>query len=124
MQIIYDESIPANDQPLVMTRGDHERVEMHLRQDEQRHYTLFAFAGDHRRPARTQQQGPYHCLDQANGARRAIAAALRTQGYRVSDDVHPVWCLEAQRCINALRDAHEQFPVSYKFDPKDVYLDW
>ena len=25
MQIIYDESIPANDQPLVMTRGDHER---------------------------------------------------------------------------------------------------
>lgn len=123
MQIYYDESIPANDQPLVMTRGDHERVEMHLRLDEQQHYTLFAYAGDHQRPARTQQQGPYHSLEQANGARRAIAAALRTQGYRLADS-HPVWCLEAQRGINELREAHQQFAVNYKFDPNDVYLDW
>ncbi len=123
MQIHYDESIPANDQPLVMTRGDHERVEMHLRLDEQHHYTLFAFAGNHQRPARIQQQGPYHCLEQANGARRAIASALRVQGYQLGD-AYPVWCLEAQRGIKALREAHQQLPVSYKFDPKDVYLDW
>lgn len=123
MNLHYDVSIPVNDQPLVLMRGEQERVEMHLRRDDEGLFALFAFAGTGLQPERTQQQGPYHSLDQALGARRAIAGALVRQGFEVSG-AHEIWGLSAQRAIREVRRAHERYRASYKFDPKDVYLDW
>lgn len=123
MNFHYDVSIPACDRPLVLMRGRRDRVEMHLRRDEEGHFTLFAFAGANGHPERTQQQGPYHSLEQALGARRAIASALLRQGFQVSD-AHAMWALAAQRGIREVRREHERYRASYRFDPKDVYLDW
>lgn len=125
MNLHYDVSIPAHDQPLVLFRGDRERVEMHLRRDEEERLTLLAFAGSGLHPEREQRQGPYLSPEQACAARRAIAGALINQGFRLADDREPaIWALQAQRVIKAIREAHERYKASYKFDPKDVYLDW
>ena len=123
MNLNYDASIPASLQPLVLRRGQGERIEMHLRRDEEDRFTLFAFAGSGAQPERTQQQGPYHSAEQALGARRAIATALVRQGYAVSE-VHDIWSLVAQRAMREVREAHARYKASYAFDPNDVYLDW
>lgn len=123
MNLQYDVSIPVSDQPLVLRRGEQDRVEIHLRRDEGGRFALFAFAGSGLQPERTQQQGPYHSLQQALGARRAIAGALLRQGFAVSE-AHEIWALTAQRAIREVCRQHERHRVSYQFDPKDVYLDW
>lgn len=124
MLIDYDARISSDRRPLVLCRDDGQRVEMHLLRDEAECFALFAFAGDGERPQRQQQQGPYHSPEQALGARRAIATALLRQGYRPVPDEPAIWALAAQRAVRALREEHRRYWVSYRFDPKDVYLDW
>ncbi|UTF59912.1 hypothetical protein [Gilvimarinus sp. DA14] len=100
------------------------RVELHLRRDEDDIATLLAYAGVGPQPDKSNVQGPYQRLDQAIGARRAIARQLQSQGYEYLPDEYPQWSLQAQRDINAMRNIKSGSKVDYRFDPKDVFLDW
>lgn len=124
MQIDYDRRISSDRGPLVLLGPEGERVEIHLRQDDEAHFALFAFAGSGAHPGRRRAQGPYHSLDQALGARRAIASALLRQGYAPAGEELAIWALAAQAEVRTLRERHRQSRASYRFDPKDVYLDW
>jgi len=124
MKLQYAKAIPSDTAPLVLVNGEGRRVEIHLRHDEAGLFTLLAFSGDGNWPERSTSQGPYYRIDQASGARRAIASALMIQGYVVDEAGYAIWNLAAQRSINALCESHRQHPVDTRFDPKDVFLDW
>lgn len=115
--------IPDTADPLVLQYRER-RVELHLRRDDNDIATLLAYAGSGPKPDKSSAQGPYQRLDQAIGARRAIARQLLNQGYEYLSDEHPMWSLRAQRDINAMRDIKSGSAVDYRFDPKDVFLDW
>ncbi|WP_341937280.1 PA4575 family protein [Marinimicrobium sp. C2-29] len=123
MRIQYSLTVPSGSAPLVLTSGPR-RVEIHLRHDEAGLFALIAFAGEEGPPERTIMQGPFQSLEEAVGARRAIATPLLEQGYCVDSDTYPIWTLAAQRSINAVREGHRANVVNYRFDPKDVFLDW
>jgi len=124
MKLQYATSVPPDTAPLVLVNREGRRIEIHLRHDEAGLFTLLAFSGNGNWPERSTSQGPYYRIDQAAGARRAIASALMAQGYAVDEDGYPIWSLAAQRDINALCESHRQNPVDTRFDPKDVFLDW
>ena len=86
--------------------------------------TLLAYAGSGPQPDKSSLQGPYQRLEQAIGARRAVARQLQNQGYEYLSDELPMWSLRAQRDINAMRHIKSDSAVDYRFDPKDVFLDW
>lgn len=123
MRLQYDPTIPSGSAPLILRCGPR-RVEIHLRRDEENLVALLAFAGEEGPPERTVIQGPFQSMEQAVGARRAIAAPLLERGFEVDREVHPIWTLAAQRSINAVREGHRANVVNYRFDPKDVFLDW
>lgn len=123
MRIHYSLTVPPGSAPLVLKCGAR-RVELHLRRDEAGRVALIAFAGEEGLPERTIMQGPFQSVEEAGGARRAIATPLLEQGYCVDGDTHPIWTLAAQRSINAVREGHRANVVNYRFDPKDVFLDW
>ncbi|MDO3383654.1 hypothetical protein [Gilvimarinus algae] len=116
-------TIPDSAEPLVLEKNDW-RVEIHLRRDEDEIATLLAYAGREHTPERAMHQGPFQRIDQAIGARRAIVGAMLADGYRLLEEELPIWTLNAQRDINSIRERKELSSASYKFDPKDVFLDW
>ncbi|MCP8899296.1 hypothetical protein [Gilvimarinus xylanilyticus] len=115
--------IPDTPDPLVLQYRER-RVELHLRRDDDDIATLLAYAGSGPQPDKSSLQGPYQRLEQAIGARRAVARQLQNQGYEYLSDEHPMWSLRAQRDINAMRHIKSDSAVDYRFDPKDVFLDW
>lgn len=126
MRLFYDKSIPATSQALVLRSAESWRVEIHVRHDEDGSSTLLALAGGDgdRAPAKTLLQGPYHHPDQATAAKRAIVAQLKEDGFEPLVDEHPHWSLHAQRSINAVREQKALAAGDYRFDPRDVYLEW
>lgn len=124
MRLNYNTTIPSDPAPLVMSRAERERVEIYLHPDEEGLITLFAFAGGDGQPERSTAQGPFYRMEQAVGARRAIADSLLEQGYRLDPQRHTIWALQAQRELKQLRESHKSNAVDYRFDPKDVFLDW
>lgn len=110
---------------LILVSDLDQRIEMHIRRDEDGTTTLYAFSGAHGElPTRDIQQGPFQSHDQAVGARQAIAAELLASGFRVLHHEPPIWQLPLQRQLNEARQLREAAKVNYRFDPKDVYLDW
>jgi len=101
-----------------------QRIELHIRSDEDGTVTLYAFSGPlEQQPDRHIQQGPFQRREQAVGARRAIAAELLAAGFRV-DKGAAIWLLPLQRHLNAARQQRLASTVNCRFDPSDVYLDW
>lgn len=126
MRLHYDKTIAADTQPLVLSGSGDLRVEIHIRCEPEGSATLLAFSGLHQsgEPAKSLQQGPFHRVDQAIAAKRAIVAQLKDAGCVVSEHQHPLWSLAVQRAINASRKQRAEAAGDYRFDPKDVYLDW
>lgn len=126
MRLRYDPTIPAAPGPVVMLGPTGQRVEMHIREDEDGTATLVALSGpdSYTPPKGICQQGPYHLRDQAVAARRAIAAQLKHAGFRYAQDEYPRWYLAVQRSINDARKIRGESAGNYRFDPKDVFLDW
>ncbi|MDQ2076916.1 hypothetical protein [Marinimicrobium sp. ABcell2] len=126
MRLRYDKTIPADPAPLVLTKPEGQRVEIHIRVDSDGSATLLAFGGrEHQSPPdKTTQQGPFLVFDQAVAAKRAIVAQLKDAGYKVADDQYPLWSMAVQRSMNELRKHKQETAVDYRFDPKDVFLDW
>lgn len=126
MRLRYDTTVSSDPSPLVLTRPDGLRVEIHFRRDEDGSVTLLAFSGREEQgaPTKTLHQGPFVRYDQAVAAKRAIAAQLKDDGFTVSEDAHPLWSMAVQRSINEARRKREAAAGDYKFDPKDVFLDW
>jgi hypothetical protein len=126
MRLHYDKAIAADARPLVLTGSGDLRVEIHIRCDPKGTATLLAFSGmyENGEPAKALQQGPFHRVDQAIAAKRAIVAQLKDAGCVVSEDQHPVWSLAVQRAVNESRKQRAEAAGDYRFDPKDVYLDW
>lgn len=125
MRLRYDTTIAADATPLVLLGPDVTRVEIHLRCEPDQTATLLAFSGRHGQPPeKTLQQGPYQLFDQAIAAKRAIAAQLRDSGFTLAKEQHPQWSMAAQRSINEQRAQKKTHAVDYRFDPKDVFLDW
>lgn len=126
MRLYYDPSIPADSGPVVMLGPAGQRVEMHIREDEDGTATLIALSGpdSDTPPKGVRQQGPYHLRDQAVAARRAIAAQLKDTGFRHAQDEYPRWSLAVQRSVNDARKIRGESEGNYHFDPKDVFLDW
>ncbi|MGQ9426683.1 PA4575 family protein [Gilvimarinus sp. F26214L] len=125
MRLRYDLSLPADPAPLILDGPDDRHVEFHIRRDPDQTVSLVAMSG--RRgadPDRITQQGPYHRPEQAVAARRAIAAELKRSGFQLANDRIPLWSLSAQRQLNATRRHKAALQLDYRFDPKDVYLDW
>jgi hypothetical protein len=126
MRLRYDNTIPADPAPLVLSKPGGQRVEIHIRVDPDGSATLLAFGGheNHSPPEKTTQQGPFLVYDQAVAAKRAIVAQLKDAGYELAADQYPLWSMAVQRSINELRKHKEDSAVDYRFDPKDVFLDW
>jgi hypothetical protein len=124
MRLRYDTAVSADAKPLVLIGPQETRVEIHLREEPDASASLLAFSGlAGGQPQKTVQQGPYQTLDQAIAAKRAIAAQLKDAGFAQSEQ-HPLWSLNAQRNINSQRVEKQRSAVDYRFDPKDVFLDW
>lgn len=117
--------IPNTPDPVILTKNTR-RVELHLRQDENGIATLLAYssAASLPTPERATAQGPYQNMDQAIGARRAIIQQLLNDDFQLQRDEHPIWSLNAQRDIKQMRSLKAHSQVDYRFDPKDVFLDW
>lgn len=125
MRLRYDKTVPADPAPLILAGPDARRVEIHIRLDEDHTATLLAFGGyDEGAPVKTAQQGPYQVYDQAVAAKRAIVAQLKDAGFKLAEQQHPLWSMAVQRSINRLRKQKRDSAVDYRFDPKDVFLDW
>lgn len=126
MRLRYDKSITGDANPLVLSGPEQLRVEIHIRRDPEGTATLLAFSGSQEsgEPQKTLQQGPFHRLDQAIAAKRAIVAQLRDAGFIVADQQHAMWSMAVQRAVNASRQQKAEAAGDYRFDPKDVYLDW
>ncbi|MCW8196669.1 hypothetical protein F6455_17895 [Proteobacteria bacterium 005FR1] len=126
MRLRYDKSITPDAKPLVLSGPEQLRVEIHIRRDPEDTFTLLAFSGpqDSGEPQKSLQQGPFHRLDQAIAAKRAIVAQLRDAGFEIADQQHAMWSMAAQRAVNASRKEKAEAVGDYRFDPKDVYLDW
>ncbi len=128
MKLDYDDSIPGGDEPLVMINEEsRRRVEIHIRTDSDRKSILFACMGrELKRPEEIVQveQGPFESLPHAVAAKRAIASQLKQRGFKVTPDRHAVWEVQVQKGINKIRQLKSESKGNYKFDPKDVFLDW
>lgn len=55
---------------------------------------------------------------------RAIVAQLKDIGYEVAEEQLPLWSMVVQRAINEMRQRKRETELDYRFDPKDVFLDW
>ncbi|WP_020208200.1 hypothetical protein [Gilvimarinus chinensis] len=117
--------IPNTPDPVVLTKNTR-RVELHLRRDEDNITTLLAYAGaaSLSTPERATAQSPYQNMDQAIGARRAIIQQLLNGDFQLQREGYPIWSLHAQRDIKQMRSLKVHSQVDYRFDPKDVFLDW
>jgi hypothetical protein len=126
MRLRYDKSISADAKPLILRGPEQLRVEIHIRRDPQDTFTLLAFSGleDKGEPQKNLEQGPFHRLDQTIAAKRAIVAQLRDAGFEIADQQHAMWSMAVQRAVNASRKQRAETAGDYRFDPKDVYLDW
>lgn len=126
MRLRYDKSVSPDPAPLVLNGPDGLRVEIHIREDQDGSATLLAFSGREGQspPEKTTQQGPYQVYDQAVAAKRAIVAQLKDAGFDIPDDQYPLWSMAVQRSINEIRQQKQDSEVDYRFDPKDVFLDW
>lgn|SRR5690554_900687 len=126
MRLRYDTTVPAGPAPLVLTKPGGRRVELHIRVDPDGSATLLAFGGraTQNPPQKTTLQGPFQVYDQAVAAMRAIVAQLKDAGYDVAEDQFPLWSMAVQRTINEARKRKHESAVDYRFDPKDVFLDW
>lgn len=109
---------------LVLSSAE-QRVEMHIRCDDDGLCTLYAFSGEPARfPRRRLQQGPFQRREEAVGSRRAVARSLLEAGFEVSRSQTPLWLIPLQREVNTARRQRRESSVDCRFDPKDVYLDW
>lgn len=119
-----ENSIPNSKEVVILTLDDW-RVEIHLRQDDGGITTMLAYSGRKKFPERSSLQGPFQCVDEAIGARRAIILELFQQGYGLVAGECPVWSLQAQRDIKAARDIKHESSLNYQFDlARDVFFDW
>lgn len=126
MRLRYDTTVPAGPAPLVLTKPGGQRVELHIRVDPNGSATLLAFGGQNSQnpPQKTTLQGPFEVYDQAVAAMRAIVAQLKDIGYEVAEEQLPLWSMVVQRAINEMRQRKRETELDYRFDPKDVFLDW
>lgn len=125
MKLHYDKSITPDPAPLVLAGPDKRRVEIHIRVEPDATATLIALGGHtDGEPEKTSLQGPFELYDQAVAAKRAIAAQLRDVGYAPAEDQYPRWSLQVQRAINEVRQQRQAAAIDYRFDPRDVFLDW
>lgn len=126
MRLSYDKTIPTGSAPLVLDGPEELRVEIHIRANDDETVTLLALSGkDVGKPAeKVLQQGPYHLYDQAVAAKRAIVASLKEAGFRLSEDQQVFWSMDVQRTINVSRKQKADSQLDYRFNPKDVFLDW
>ncbi len=125
MKLRYDNSISSDPAPLVLTNPEGRRVEIHIRAEPDATATLIALGGrTEGEPEKTSLQGPFELYDQAVAAKRAIAAQLRDAGYTPAEDEYPRWSMAVQRAINEVRHQRQAAAIDYRFDPKDVFLDW
>lgn len=109
---------------LVLTHAE-QRVEMHIRCDDDGLCTLYAFSGEASHfPGRHLQQGPFQRREEAVGSRRAVALSLIETGFHIAESQAPLWLIPLQREVNSARRQRQESRVDYRFDPKDVYLDW
>lgn len=126
MRLRYDTTVPADPAPLVLTKSGDQRVEIHIRVDPDGGATLLAFGGRQNQnpPPKSTLQGPFEVYDQAVAAMRAIVAQLKDAGYDLAEDQFPLWSMSVQRTINDVRQRKQEMALDYRFDPKDVFLDW
>jgi len=124
MRLDYNFDVPDTVNPLVMTAVQGKRVELYLREDEDGSNTMLAYAGDTNAIEREMSQGPYVNRRQALAARKAIVGELLRKGYSLAIEALPIWALNAQRQIKAMREQKNNSKVNTQFDPKDVFLDW
>lgn len=128
MKLDYDDSIPGGDEPLVMLNSETwRRVEIHIKTDFEKKSILFAFMGRERRKPEEivkVRQGPFESLAHAVAAKRAIAWQLKQRGFEVQEGMHAIWEVQVQKGFNEIRQQKSESKGNYKFDPKDVFLDW
>lgn len=120
----YTDNTGSGMQPVVLVDQSGLRVECHLRAEEGASTTLLALSGRDGGVGKSKLQGPYETPAQAVAARKAIVAALVRSGFSLLPNEHPLWSMDAQRIIRQLRSVRANDSSRYKFDPKDVFLDW
>ena len=120
----YTDDTGSGLQPVVLKDPSGLRVECHLRTEEDGSATLLALSGRGDRVGKSKLQGPYETPAQAVAARKAIVAELVRMGFSLAPNEHPLWSMDAQRIIRQLRSVRANDSSRYKFDPKDVFLDW
>jgi hypothetical protein len=49
---------------------------------------------------------------------------IKDAGFEIAEEQYPLWSMAVQRSINEIRRHKRDSEVDYRFDPKDVFLDW
>lgn len=123
MKLKYTKELPKSIDAVVLSNADSHRIECHLRSDTSEQVCLITLGGAGEQPQREKLLGPFVTSAQAVAARNAIVTALLEQGYEIEQSP-AVWAIAAQRIIRDLRSVKAEDSANYKFDPKDVFLDW
>ncbi len=99
------------------------RVEIYIKDNQDNTFTLIALSGiDQYLPNKTIKQGPFYTYNHARSAQTAINNELVRTGFLLMDNP-AIWEINAQGVAAKIRETKLQNKMSYKFDPKDVYLD-
>jgi len=110
-------SLPAHGTSLVLVAACGKRIELFVKPMEGGLFTLVALGGiSNELPHKVKSQGPYHRLQQAQGAANAIINALTSRGYCVSEQLNQ-WSIAAQREIRKIRKKRNDNLPNYTFEP-------
>jgi hypothetical protein len=99
------------------------RIEFHLAAVENQIY-MVALSGKYGQPASRQKaQGPFFTMELAAGSMRAICNSLVRTGYEQLINVKPHWQFQVLAELKQIRQAKNKNPLSFAFNPNDVYFD-
>lgn len=96
------------------------RIEFHIGRLNDELFALVMLSGeDQKTPDRVRHQGPFHAIDQAKAAIRAVANILEAKGYRAQNSI-AIWPLQAQAELRATRQMRMQHKVNTRFVPLGI----
>ena len=138
MKLEYSNKLVKMASGLVLTKAP-KRIELHIKRRDQSTFMLVCIAGlttdqPPTNVARNKQhtespaviikaskaQGPFHSLEQTQGATNAIVAALERDGF-IMQETKLLWEIAAQKICNVSKNLNHQASGDYSFDPNDVY---